>query len=126
MDLNGERRRILRICLDAPIDASIENQRVVLSDLSATGAQIEHSFPLAKGRVVVLSLDSEGDRVSIVAEVMRCNLRKKSGVITYASGLRFTEPKDPAMASLRNLIADVVSRDLDARKAHMIPIRKQK
>ena len=113
-----DRRKIQRIQFDSPLGAKMEATHVVLLDISASGARIEHSFPLAKGKVINLSFEYEGRSLSIDCEVIRCHLENGPEGAAYRSGLSF-DRDDPSYHELREMIADAVMKDFVARKAHI-------
>jgi hypothetical protein len=113
-----ERRRLQRIQFDSPLGAKLEATPVTLLDVSANGARIEHSFPLAKGRIINLSFEYDGRSLAIDCEVIRCQLEKGPGGAAYRSGLRF-DTEDASYAGLRDMIADAVMKDFVARQAHI-------
>jgi hypothetical protein len=115
-----ERRVIQRIRFDAPLTAKIATNKVTLVDVSATGARIEHEFPLSRGKIVPLEFEFEGASMHIRCTVARCKLEKGEAGALYRSGLAFALD-DPALGDIRALIASVVTRDFDARKAHLKP-----
>lgn len=118
MASGDDRRRIQRIQFESPLGAKMEATPVVLLDISASGARIEHSFPLAKGRVINLSFEYEGRSLSVDCTVIRCHLENGPGGAAYRSGLSF-DLDDPSYAELREMIADAVMKDFVARRAHI-------
>jgi hypothetical protein len=118
MPPEDDRRRIQRIQFESPLAAKMEATPVVLLDVSAGGARIEHSFPLAKGKVINLSFEYEGRSLSIDCEVIRCHLENGPGGAAYRSGLRF-DTVDPAYHELKEMIAAAVMKDFVARRAHI-------
>jgi hypothetical protein len=124
MPSESERRRIMRIRFDAPIGARVATAPVHLRDISADGAKIEHEFPLTRGKKVQLEFTSEGSRVTVPCEVIRCKLEKRGEGVVYCTGLRFSDPEDGSMTILRKMLANFVRRDFDARKEHMLKIKK--
>ncbi len=124
MASNADRRRLLRINLDSPIEAMVESSKVILRDISATGARIEHKFPLSRGREITLELKAGSEQVTITCKVLRCKLEKHSAGVSYYSGLRYNESGDDVIGALRDIIAHAVSRDFEARKQHLSKIRK--
>jgi len=118
MASEDDRRRIQRIQFESPLGAKMEATPVVLLDISASGARIEHSFPLAKGRVINLSFEYEGKSIAIDCEVIRCHLENGPGGAAYRSGLAF-DRNDPSYQELREMIADAVMKDFVARQAHI-------
>lgn len=115
-----ERRVIQRIRFDSPLTAKIATNRVILVDVGATGARIEHDFPLSSGRAVQLEFEFEGVSLHVRCTVARCKLEKGAAGAFYRSGLAFAKD-DPALGEIRALIAKVVTRDFAARKAHLKP-----
>lgn len=113
-----DRRKIQRIQFDSPLGAKMEATPVTLLDISASGARIEHSFPLAKGKVINLRFDYEGRSLSIDCEVIRCHLENGTGGAAYRSGLSF-DTEDASYLDLRAMIADAVMKDFVARRAHI-------
>lgn len=120
MKSKSERRVIQRIRFDSPLTAKIATNRVTLVDVSATGARIEHDFPLSSGKAVELSFEFEGESMHIRCTVARCKLEKGENGALYRSGLAFSTD-DAALGEIRALIASVVNRDFAARKAHLKP-----
>ena len=120
---NTERRHIARIQLDAPLTTKISTWRVTLLDLSLDGARVEHNFPLARGRHLVLHLEQQQKQIEITCEVRRCNLVKRDGGVEYCSGLHFVAVPPESMIVLREIIAETVRRDFQARR-HMLTIKK--
>ena len=119
MGLLSERRRISRIQLDQPILAKVSTSRVVLLDISAEGARIEHAFPLSRGKQVTLHFEYGGERVTVACDVIRCKYEKHEEKVSYYSGLRFSDPEGSAMVMLKGIIADAVGRDFEARRLHI-------
>lgn len=118
MASEDDRRRIQRIQFESPLGAKMEATPVVLLDISASGARIEHSFRLAKGKVINLNFEYEGRSLSIDCEVIRCHLENGPGGAAYRSGLAF-DTDDPSYLELREMIADAVMKDFVARRAHI-------
>jgi len=124
MTSNDNRRRLMRINLDAPIQAKVASSLVTLRDISATGARFDHSFPLSRGRDIVLEFVVGDEQVTITCEVTRCKLERVGADASYSSGVRFQDSGDGAIGSLKRIIADAVGRDFEARKQHMLKIKK--
>lgn len=124
MQSNDDRRRILRIRLDSPFGAKVATSRVIVRDISAEGARIEHDFPLSRGKRVTLEFSCDGERVDIACDVIRCKFEKHQGEVVYCSGLRFAESQEASMSVLREILARFVRRDFEARREHLLKIRK--
>lgn len=118
-----DRRRIMRIQLETPIIARVESARVALLDISADGARIAHTFPLARGKNVALQFEYDGTTVEVVCEIVRCKVERHRDRVTYCSGIRFVEAQESSLALLRDLIADAITRDFEARRQHIMALR---
>lgn len=115
----GNKRRIERIRLDCPISAKLNSVAVSLVDLSVGGARIEHSAALPTGKQVHLEFTYLDRTISVPCFVLRCKLLKAENGVIYCSGLRYGDPKDPAVVELHQMITDMVQRDLKARRQHL-------
>jgi len=114
----AERRQKLRVRLDSPIVAKIATGKVVLLDISAEGARIEHTFPLARGKKVTLTFEYRDHRVGVLCDVVRCKFEKHEDGASYCSGLRFVEVLDGQSEILRAIIAEAVDSDFEARRQY--------
>jgi hypothetical protein len=121
---SSDRRHVSRIQLESPILAKVATWKVVLLDISADGARVEHTFPLARGKEVILHFEYRGEHVSVTCEVVRCKFEKHEDKVSYYSGLRFTDLHDGSISTLRNIIAEAIGTDFEARKQHMLKIKK--
>jgi hypothetical protein len=119
MTSNADRRRLMRVQLDTPITAKVAASRVVLIDISPEGARIEHSFPLFRGKKVILSFEAGSNRVSVTCVVVRCKIEKHDDKVAYFSGLHFESVEHGSLESLRSMITTAVQRDFEARQQHV-------
>ncbi len=116
--MTSEKRRIHRFTFESPHPAKLSGLTVSIVDLSTAGAKIEHAFPLQGGRQSRLEFVWAGSGIFVQCEVVRCRLQKSSlqpGTISYASGLRFTDPGEESRDIIRKLVAELVmekSREL--------------
>jgi hypothetical protein len=114
--MNGlDKRRIQRIDLENPLAASFSNSEVMLVDLSTAGARIEHPAPMKAGRQSQLEFDFNGARIRVVCEIVRSRLQRsmvRNGAIVYQSGLRFVDPAEPSRATVRQIVASIVTERL--------------
>jgi hypothetical protein len=114
--MNGlDKRRIQRIDLDQPVDANFLNTSVTLLDLSTAGARIEHTAPMKAGRQSRLEFEFGAARIAVLCEVVRSRLQRssvKGGAIVYQTGLRFVDPAEPARATVRQIVAAIVTSRL--------------
>lgn len=119
MTTAAEKRRIQRVEPDYPVVGQLPAGNVIVSDLSIVGARVEHQFPLAAGRRLRLDFSCEGESLSLLCDVTRCKLQRSSGRfgVVYTSGLRFCDPPESTSKALRHVIAEFLTRRLDARKS---------
>jgi hypothetical protein len=120
----SDRRRIMRIQLGTPIVAKVANAAVDLLDISARGARIQHSFPLVRGKEVLLSFTYTARVVHIPCSIIRCKFEQHGSGASYYSGLRFIDREDGSLAILRDIIASAVSEDFEARRKHLAKSRR--
>jgi hypothetical protein len=110
-----DKRRIQRIDLEPPVDASFLNVTVTLIDLSTAGARIEHAAPMKAGRQARLEFDFGSARIGVLCEIVRSRLQRsavKTGAIVYQTGLRFVDPVEPSRAAVRQIVASIVTSRL--------------
>ncbi len=117
-EMAQERRRIQRIRLDRPVRGRLSGMRVSILDLSTTGARVEHTFPLSSGRRLRLDFLWEEELISLQCDVTRCIAGQGNGssVVGYSSGLQFCEPALTSRESLKNIISEIVMRELPELK----------
>lgn len=119
----SDRRRIQRIHLDSPLAARLETMKAVVTDISSVGAKIEHDQPLPRSRQIPLEFSCDGESVTLACDVIRSKYEQREDRAVYCSGLRFSEPEDPTVETLREMITRLIERDLEARKAHLIRVK---
>jgi hypothetical protein len=111
-----EKRRVQRLKLDAPVAALVGNLSVTIVDLSTVGARIEHDFPVTAGKRLALQFALASEKISVQCDVVRCRLQRSSvstdSSIVYNTGLRFSDPAEPARVQIRAAVAEMVSRQL--------------
>lgn len=112
-----EKRRIQRVRLVAPLQAEVDSSKVMVVDISAGGARIEHHFAVQVGSEVTFTVRNGEDLIALRANVVRCRLDRSVSrdAIVYHSGLQFPDSEDAAVQTLLRLIRDVVNYDLEAR-----------
>lgn len=116
MSNSQDRRRLMRIQLGTPIVARVGKVQVVLLDISAHGARIEHTFPLALDADVNLTFEYEDVTVEMPCSVIRSKFEKHAERALYYSGLRFVDRQDGSLRRLREIIARAVGEDFEARR----------
>jgi hypothetical protein len=112
-----ERRRVQRYEFAEPPAALFGTHRVFLADVSIHGAAIHHDAAVSVGGVARLDASIGGERFSIECEVMSCRLQGHLAGHRYRSGLRFTASAGLAMIPVKNALIQLVSGQLDARRA---------
>lgn len=120
MSLSADRRRLSRVHFDTPVSAKVAASRVVLLDLSTEGARFEHSFPLARGRELLMQIEHAGTSVRLRCTVMRCKYERHEDKVAYYSGVHFSEVVEGSFETLRAVITSVIERDFEARRQHMV------
>lgn len=116
-----ERRRIQRIRLDRSVKGRLSGMRVSILDLSTTGARVEHSFPLSSGRRLRLDFLWEDQLISVNCDVTRCTAEHTGSAksIAYSSGLHFSDTAVASREAIKNVIAEIVMRDLQTLKKEL-------
>lgn len=125
MAANSDRRRIQRVHLDSPLAARLETMKAVVTDISSVGAKIEHDQPLprSRSRQIPLEFSCDGESVTLACDIIRSKYEQREDRAVYCSGVRFSEPEDPTVQTLREMISRLIERDLEARKAHLIRVK---
>lgn len=117
MSSNAERRSVQRFEFAEAIEATMSGQPVKLVDLSTRGAGILHTTPFHAGRLGKLEFSCEGERVVVIAEVVRCRFGKgPEGGVSYRSGLRFHVTSAQSLEPVRNVLVSLVSRSIQMQK----------
>lgn len=90
-----EQRKSRRVHFEMPVEGGLSKMPVTVVDVSTEGAQIEHPFPLKRGKHVTLEFVCDDERISMECEVTRCRLEKvhqgDSSRVVYRSGVHFTD-----------------------------------
>lgn len=115
-------RKVERIRLFPPLTGRLGSTPVVVSDLSVTGAGIEHEGSLPVGCHLRLSFQWNGSTVEVPCTVLRCRLvgfsAGKDRLTVYSTGLHF-EPEAPEDSQpVREMIEACVRRALMEQKAN--------
>ena len=117
-----ERRKKKRIQLTRAIIARYGATGTVILDITDAGARIEHFNRLDVGKKARLRFEWLGKDIDVEATVMSCKVHRfahgDDGATVYQSGLSFTGYEGNALASLRELVATVVSRSLAEQVAN--------
>lgn len=98
---DGERRRYARWLVDGHVVGRIRGtDTVALLDLSLGGAQIEHATLIRPGALSFLTLESQGQTVTLKCRVVRSTVHRyeiaASGEreLIYHTGLRFLDTSE--------------------------------
>jgi len=108
--MTDEKRRIPRLSLQEPVEAKFAERVASLLDLSNGGALVEHEFPLKAGLTAVLEFPWESQSVRLTCVIVRTRLGRsvtKPGSFAYSSGLRFSDPHEPARQLVRQIVAEM-------------------
>ncbi len=94
----------------------------LILDITDAGARIEHFTRLDIGKKALLRFDWLGKDLEVEATVMSCKVHRfahgDQGATVYQSGLSFSAYEGNALATLRELVATVVSRSLAEQVAN--------
>jgi len=101
-----ERREFQRLHLDAPIAGTLGSMPVVVNEVGILGARIHHEQPLDAQRGD-LRFSYEEHPIAMRCEVVR--------TIGSESGLRFVAALEDSGDRLRDMLARLVTKALDAR-----------
>ncbi|HVR42871.1 MAG TPA: PilZ domain-containing protein [Thermoanaerobaculia bacterium] len=124
------RRKIERIRLVPPVTGQLGSTPVVVSDLSLTGAGVEHQGSFAVGAKARLTFRWNGESVTIGCTVLRCRLigfaSGAQRLTVYSTGLAFDEESVAGEHPIRRMIEASVIRALDEQKANARGIRRER
>lgn len=110
-----DRRSTQRIRLFTPVNASTEEGPVLLLDLSASGARLEHRFAIRVGSPVVLRLVYGGQTLVIEGVSVRCKMHQRAKRVVYQSAVQFADTDERIVEAVKELIRTIVGEDLPAR-----------
>lgn len=118
----NSRRKCERVQLFEPLDGQLGGTRVLVNDVSLTGAGVEHSNSLQVGTRCRLSFAWNGETIAVPCTVLRCKLvgfvtgRDRAAV--YSTGLAFEEETVRLDHPIRQMIEACVTRALDEQIAN--------
>lgn len=114
--------RLARIQILEKIPTSLGARKGFLVDISLSGALVEHQGPFQVGERMTLSFDWRGESIVVESEVVRCKVHRSptrgNVPAIYRSGLAFRQHRGISDAVLHEMIAGLVERALDERKAN--------
>lgn len=118
-----DRRRLERVQFNPPVPARIDGMEARLLDAGLLGALARHEEPLLVGSQVQLEFTSDGEPIVYQCRVTRCELQpilsQARGERIFFSGLEFLSGEGNSSALLKRMIAEQVSRTLEAQKANL-------
>lgn len=114
---SSERREFQRLVLDPPIPGTFGTTAVSLTDIGVLGSRIQHGAPLDE-RHGDLRFSYNSDEIAMRCEVVRDipNEQAKYPGSGVESGIRFTAAIGASGDRLRNMLADLVTRELNLRR----------
>ena len=117
---NHERRQYSRIELEQPLRGFLDDVEVKVVEVSVSGLRIEHDSRLAPAPTRRIRIDWNGKRMEfgcVVARSMLVRLAKDAKEKSvYQSGIRILDPVADSEQTLREYIADRVTRALADQK----------
>lgn len=117
-----DRRRLERVRLPNPPAARVGELPGRILDVGLLGAKVETESPLEPGTTHRIRFDWGGEEVVVEGRVTRCEfqalLSEARGERIYFSGFEFIPSDHDSAPALRQLIADEVTRALEAQKAN--------
>jgi len=113
----AERREFQRLTLDPPVPGTFGTTAVMLMEVGVLGSRIHHGESLSE-QYGELRFSHGGEEIAMKCEVIRSNPSQQSkypgsGV---ESGIRFLAAIGESGDRLRNMLADLVSRELKLRR----------
>lgn len=115
-----ERRRLQRVLLPQPLNATVDGQRALVADISLHGLRVVHPDPIRPGTCVVKA-EWDGHVLTFHCTLVRTLQHRSAafgGRMLHHSGLSITAAGRESKAVLRSLIEHHVERALDEQKAN--------
>lgn len=111
MSTSFDKRKARRLQLRRAAPGRLETLPVWITDVSETGAGIEHSHPLTWGQITHLDFWWNEHKIRITCDVVRTDYKEGANdpQRTRKSGLRFCNPRDPNLQHLRQLIGQALT-----------------
>lgn len=115
-----ERRRLQRVRLPQPLDATVDGQRALVVDVSLHGLRLVHPDPIPV-KTCVVKAEWDGDLLTFQCTVVRTLQHRSNGFggrMVHHSGLSITGAETESKITLRRMIEHHVERALDEQKAN--------
>ncbi|MEK6373698.1 MAG: hypothetical protein AABO58_13485 [Acidobacteriota bacterium] len=110
-----ERREFQRLHLTHPIAATLGDMPVKLVEIGILGARLQHSDQTA-AEYAELRFNHYANEIGMKCEIVRANLESRHGGLETA--LRFLAAIGESGDRLRDLLGELVMRELDLRRTH--------
>jgi hypothetical protein len=107
---SDERREFQRLLLSPAVPATLGTTNVTIIEIGVLGARVVHDTPLDGDRGE-LRFDSNGQMIS-----MRCEVVRTFNTDGMQSGLRFVAAIGDSGDRLREMLGQLVTRELDERR----------
>jgi|SRR5947209_2584916 len=107
-----ERREFQRLHLNHPLPATLASTPVRLVEIGILGGRVEHDDPVPS-HSCELRFDQRGQQIAMRCEVVRAN-EGRNGALE--SALRFLAAVGDSGDRLRDMLAELVARELDLRR----------
>lgn len=116
------KRRVERVQFFQPLPARFGVAPVALSDLTSTGAGIQHQAQIPRGEDHSLRFSWLDHDVTVSSHIVRTRLEcyrlGGASLTLYRSGLHFVDPPDEQATILRKIITGKVARALEEQRAN--------
>lgn len=123
------KRRVERVQFFQPLPARFGAAPVALSDLTPSGAGIQHQAQIPRGENHSLRFRWNEHEVSLNSRVVRTRLEfyrfGGASLTLYRSGLHFVDPGDEELLLLRKIITGKVARALEAQRANAYALSRE-
>ena len=111
-----DRRRVQRVWLREPLNATAGSLGIQVTDLSRWGVGVSHEHPLPYvGQPVVLTVDWNGRSIDLHCEVRRTSIPANHRG-PFHSGLAILFSDTMSMSALREFIEQHIRKELAGRK----------
>jgi len=110
-----ERREFQRLHLTHPIAATLGSTPVQLIEVGILGARVKHTVEI-RGDYAELRFSHHANEIAMKCEIVRANFESRHGGMETA--VRFLAAIGDSGDRLRDLLAELVMRELDLRRTH--------
>ena len=89
MQINDDRRRSERLLLTPPLTGRIHGRDVTVHEIGMLGSRVEHDMPLVGETTEKLTLEFDGEEITLDCTVAHSELLHAGGAARFISGLKF-------------------------------------